>query len=144
MTICEAVVKLERGAILNKWKLDHHAELYYDRSMEVSVRNIRAEVRPTRDLFADLETIQAGGTVFWGPEVKREAAEAAKRKREERRQKQIKNLEKKLITYGLEHFEEHSTVRRNALKLLSDERLEELEKLHKKNCNRAVQRSLWD
>lgn len=144
MTICEATVKLERGEILNKWKLDHHAELYYDRSMEVSVRNIRAEVRPTRDLFADLETIQAGGTVSWGPEVKKEAAEAAKRKREERRQKRIKNLEKKLITYGLEHFEEHSAVRRNAQKLLSSERLEELEMLYKKNCNRAVQRSLWE
>lgn len=88
LDICKAFVKIQSDSILERWKLNHHSDMWFDRSLRVKVLNIRAEDRESRDLLQDLQDIRDGYVIS-------HASDTAKRKKgAEEREKQPGKAEK--------------------------------------------------
>jgi len=135
--ICEAFVK-HGGAreIESKYRLEHGRDFVFDPNYTVEIRNVRVESRASRDLMADLELLKSGCKVTWAPEEEKLNKEAKRQRRKIAAEKRIARLEKKIIKEGMDNLNEGDTYRMN--KLLSEERIMELEILHQEEKNKPV------
>lgn len=126
MDICRAYVKLYKEGELEKYyRSNHSTEFLFDKTRKVTVLNMRAEQRMTRDLIQDLQDIRDGIFVSYEPDLKKAAAEDKRKRRNTARQRRVRKMEKRILQVGYEELEEFE--KRRADKLLSTERIEELE-----------------
>lgn len=96
LDICKAFVKIQSDSILERWKLNHHSDMWFDRSLRVKVLNIRAEDRESRDLLQDLQDIRDGYVISHASDTAKRKKEQKKEKNSLAKQKKIERLEKKL------------------------------------------------
>lgn len=137
MDICEAFLK--NGAkekIEWMFNTNHSSEFIFDKSLKVEIKNIRAESRPHRDLQQDLLDLKEGRYVSWAPEEEKTKKEQKKQRRRDAAEKRLKKMEKKIMASGFESLGEAELIRAN--KLLTPERISELEELHKEEMEKPV------
>lgn len=148
LDICKAFVKVQKDSILERWKLNHHADLFFDKSLKVEVQNIRAEAKESRNLMQDLQDIRDGYEISHASDAEKAKKRAKKEKNDMARKKRIEKLEKKLIEVGYQNLPETSLDRAHADKWIDSERLDELERIHQKKIKeeqeKPVQLSLFD
>ena len=99
--------------------------------------NIRVESRPHRDLEADLRDIEEGRFISWAPEENKRKIEEKKVKRKQAAAKRLEKLEKKILSNGFDSLNEGDKYR--AEKLLSCERIDELNTRYQEEHSKAVQ-----
>ena len=148
LDICKAFVKIQSGEILERWKLNHHSALWFDKSLKAEVLNIRAEAKESRDLMQDLQDIRDGYAISHASDNAKRDKEQKKEKNSLAKQKRIEKLEKKLIEVGYENLPETSLDLVHADQWLDSERLDELEQIRqqkiKEEQEKPVQLSLFD
>jgi len=148
LDICKAFVKIQSGEILERWKLNHHSALWFDKSLKAEVLNIRAEAKESRDLMQDLQDIRDGYAISHASDNAKREKEQKKEKNSLAKQKRIEKLEKKLIEVGYENLPETSLDLVHADQWLDSERLDELEQIRqqkiKEEQEKPVQLSLFD
>lgn len=131
MDICEAFVKVEKERISQYCKMNHHWEMFFDKTLEVEVLNVRAESKPSRDLMQDLEDIQAGISITHASDLEKREKARKKERRNEAQQKRIQRLEKKILEVGYWNMDPYSLDKVHAEKWLGIDRIDELEELRK-------------
>lgn len=152
MDICRNYVKLCSNELIQRIRLNHHAELffaeYYGIPYKLEVLNIRAEQRESRDLMQDLQDLRDGIAISYYADDARAAKEEKREKRRLAKEKRIEKLEKKILEVGYDNLEPGSLDRIHAAKWLSKERITELEELHRQQeqekHNQPVQMNLFD
>lgn len=128
LTICEAIVKYERRAIEERIKSNYHHELFFDKTLEIEVINLRAARVDTRDILQDLQDAANGIQVIHAADNLK-AAKAQKRARcEAAKARKIRKAEKMVLTYGWDDLD--GGWKRRAEKLLDEDRIAELIQQH--------------
>lgn len=138
MTICKIFAVTGANRILQREKGRYSRELFFaeyhpsaGNFFEVSIRNIRAEKRETRDLEQDLADMAAGIRVsHHRDDIKAEK----KRKKEiasERLKKRQSSLRRKLVKVGYGSLKDYSSDKRNADKWFDKMELTVIEREHK-------------
>lgn len=135
--ICEAFVKLESDVIAKRYQQNHGRDFLADKSFSFEILNIRVESRPHRDLEADLRDIEEGRCISWAPEENKRKREEKKVRRKQAAAKRLEKLEKKILSNGFDSLNEGDKYR--AEKLLSCERIDELNTRYQEERSKAVQ-----
>lgn len=151
MDICNNYVKLcseelRHHVLINKY----HTELFFaklrNEVYDVEIINIRAESKPSRDLFQDLEDIKNGASIVHASDLQRKEREEKQERRDKAKHKKIKKLEKKIIDEGFNYLNYSDA--RYVEKNFSSERIYELETLHfekvEEEKKKPVQLTLFD
>lgn len=124
LTICEAIVKYGRRRIEERIQSKYHANLFFNKTLEIEVINLRAARIDARDILQDLQDVANGIQVFHVADNLK-AAKAQKRARCEAAQtRRIRKSETMILTHGWDALED--LWKRRAEKLLDAERIEEL------------------
>ena len=144
--ICEVIAKAFKNEVYDREKMKHSTDLFWAEQKgtfyEISVENIRAEQKESRDLKQDLIDIADGITVVHQSDVEAEKADkkrqAAQNRKEENKRKLLKAIEKK-GSKGL------SAVEKNRLgKALDRGQIESEEVKEAIQKSQTVQLSLFD
>lgn len=147
ITICEHAERLCRDRIIQKVKDRYHAEILLY-GWKVTILNIRAGQRESRDLMQDLKDISEGITIVHASDFEKSQKEAKKQRRQQMQESRIKKLEKKILKSGYSNLEEYSLDRIHADKWLGEERIAELEEIRrqelKKEQEKPVQMDIFD
>lgn len=147
MTICEEVNRLCASDIQYKETMLYHKEVQY-LGWRVTVQNIRAERRESRDLFQDLEDISNGITVTHASDIVKKKYDDNKEKMNQRKQKRLDKLRRKIIESGLVSLQPYSSEYHYAVKWLGWEQMNSLDRLHteylEKKSNMPAQVELFD
>lgn len=150
MDICRNYAKLCQDEIRWKVRSNYHEMIffaeYHGREFSVEVLNIRAEKKESRDLMQDLQDIRDGITIVHASDMDKRDKERKKEKRAQNKEKRIAAMEKKIISVGYENMDQFEQNR--ACKLISFERLDELEEIRQKKLKeeqeKPIQLSLFD
>lgn len=151
MDICKAYVStckdnLERDVKLNQYHMELFMSEHHGRYFSVEVINIRAEQKESRDLLQDLEDIKNGIHISHASDSEQKQKEEKRKKREASKEVRVKSAEKKVLEIGYENMEPFEQNR--VCKLISFERLDELEEIRQQKINEKqeepVQLSMFD
>ena len=118
LTLCEAIVRYAKHHIIDRFMLNHHHELYCDKSLRYELVNFRAQRQNTRDIMQDLADTAAGIAVVHQADEQKRARQAA------RQAQKVRSLEKLVLTGDLDNLT--YSQRRGLGKHLSEERITEL------------------
>ena len=140
MDICRNIVKLCKDQIIWHVEMKYHSELYFakyhNQKFSVEVLNIRAEQRASRDLMQDLEDIKNGVKIAFYPDEEKERKEQKKQRILEAKEKRIKQKERKILNDGFSSLDDYE--QNKMVKLIGEERINELENLRKKKVQEKV------
>lgn len=140
LTLCEAIVRYAKHHVIDRFMLNHHHELYFDKSLRYELVNFRAQRQDTRDIMQDLADAAAGIEVVHQADAERLRKEQKRARKEARQAQRVRSLEKLMLTGDLDNL---TYSQKNGLKkYLSEERIAEL--MEQRSMNAAqVQTSLF-
>lgn len=140
LTLCEAIVRYAKHHIINRFMLNHHHELYFDKSLRYELVNFRAQRQNTRDIMQDLADTAAGIEVVHQADAEKLKKEQKRARKEARQAQRVRSLEKLVLTGDLDNL---TYSQKNGLKkYLSEKRISEL--MEQRSMNAAqVQTSLF-
>ena len=140
LTLCEAIVRYAKHHVIDRFMLNHHHELYFDKSLRYELVNFRAQRQNTRDIMQDLADTAAGIEVVHQADAEKLQREQKRARKEARQAQRVHSLEKLVLTGDLDNL---TYSQRNGLKkYLSEERIAEL--MEQRSTNAAqVQTSLF-
>ena len=128
LTICEAIIKYGRHEIDRRIRSKYHRDLFFDKSLEIEVLNLRAARVDTRDIVQDLRDVANGIEVTHAADNLKAAKEQKRARREAAKAQRIRKVEKMILTCGWEALED--IWKHRAEKLLDDDRIDELTQRH--------------
>lgn len=140
LTICKAIVRYARHHVIDRFMLNHHHELYFDKSLRYELVNFRAQRQNTRDIMQDLADTAAGIEVVHQADAERLRKEQKRARKEARQAQRVRSLEKLVLTGDLDNltYSQKSGLKKH----LSEERISEL--MEQRDMNAAqVQTSLF-
>lgn len=124
LTRCDAIVRYGRHEIIDRFLLNHHRELFFDKSLRYELVNFRAARQDTRDIMQDLADAAAGIEVIHQKDAEKFATEQKRARKKARLAQRVRSLEKLVLTGDLDDL---TYSQRNGLKKhLSEERIAEL------------------
>ncbi len=124
LTLCEAIVRYAKHHIISRFMLNHHHELYCDKSLRYELVNFRAQRQNTRDIMQDLADTAAGIEVVHQVDADRLQKEQKQARKQVRQAQKIRSLEKLVLAGNLDHLT--CSQRKGLEKYLSEERIAEL------------------
>lgn len=128
--ICEAFIKAHgKETIAKRYGANNSINKVMDSTWSYEILNVRAESRPSRDLFSDLEDIRNGILITHESDNIKRNKEEKKETRKKRQEAKMKRLEKKILDVGYEALQPYSSDRIHADKWFSKEHIEELERI---------------
>ena len=140
LTLCEAIVRYAKHHVIDRFMLNHHHELYFDKSLRYELVNFRAQRQNTRDIMQDLADTAAGIEVVHQADAERLRKEQKRARKEARQAQRVRSLEKLVLAGDLDNltYSQKSGLK----KYLSEERISEL--MEQRDMNAAqVQTSLF-
>lgn len=108
--------------------MNHHHELFFDKTLKIEVINLRAAKVNTRDIKQDLQDIANGIEVIHTVDSQKAAKEQKRARRKAARERRIRKVEKMILACGWEELDD--AWKRRAAKLLDEERISELNQAH--------------
>lgn len=124
LTICEAIVQYGQRMIEDRIRLNYHHELFFDKTLQIDVINLRAARVDTRDIMQDLQDIANGIEVVHEADSLKAAREQKRARRAAVKAQRIRKVEKMLLTHGWEELDD--IWKRRAKKLLDEAQIDEL------------------
>lgn len=124
LTICEAIIKYGRREIEYRIRSKYHRDLFFDKSLEIEVLNLRAARVDTRDIAQDLQDVANGIEVTHAADNLKAAKEQKRARRRTAKEQRVRKVEKMILAHGWEALED--VWKRRAEKLLDDDRISEL------------------
>lgn len=124
LTVCEAIVKYGWREVERRIRLNYHHDLFFDKTLEIEVSNLRAARVDTRDIVQDLQDAANGIEVTHAADNLKAAKAQKRARREAAKAQRIRKAEKMILAYGWEDLD--SLWKRRAEKLLDDDRIYEL------------------
>lgn len=109
--VCEALVKLENGRILQRWMTNNSSAIMFNPTLKVEVLNIRAEIRESRDLMQDLKDIQEGIEITHESDNIARKKEEKSEKRKQAKEKKREGFIKRISTNGWNSLDAQEKVR---------------------------------
>ena len=140
LTLCEAIVRYAKHHVIDRFMLNHHHELYFDKSLRYELVSFRAQRQNTRDIMQDLADTAAGIEVVHQADAEKLKKEQKRARKEARQAQRVRSLEKLVLTGDLDNltYSQKSGLK----KYLSEERISEL--MEQRSMNAAqVQTSLF-
>ena len=131
LTICEAIVRYERHRVEAHVRMEHHSELFFNKTLKIDVIDLRADGVDTRDIAQDLQDIANGIEVVHATDKLKTAKAQKRARREAAKARRIRKAEKMLLTYGWEDLDTSWQIR--VEKLLDTEQINEL--LQQRECS---------
>lgn len=148
LDICEDFVKFEKDVIQKRYHWNHESTMQLiDKTFKGEIINIKACAKESRDLLQDLADLKNGINIVHDSDLIKREKEKKHIKRQEAIARRIKKLEKVLLTKGYDAIEPFSQEKRNIDKLITPERIKELEELrvqNEKNNKPMVTYSIFD
>ena len=129
LTICEAIVKYGRHRVEERVRSEFHRDLFFDKSLEIEVINLRAARVDKRDILQDLRDVANGIEVTHAADNLKAAKEQKRARRAAAKERRIRKVEAMILTHGWEALED--IWKRRAEKLLDDDRIDELTQRHR-------------
>lgn len=124
LTICEAIVRYGRHRVEVHVRMEHHSELFFNKTLKIDVINLRAARVDTRDIVQDLQDIANGIEVVHAADKLKEAKAQKRARREAAKAQRIRKAEKMLLTYGWEDLDASWQIR--VEKLLDTDRIDKV------------------
>ena len=124
LTRCEAIVRYGKHHVIDHFLLNHHHELYFDKTLRYELINFRAQRQNTRDIMQDLANVAAGIEVVHQADADKLQKKQKRARKKARQEQQVRKLEKVILANGLDDLD--YSQRRRMEKYLSPERVEEL------------------
>ena len=134
LTICEAIVKYGRHRVEERVRSEFHRDLFFDKSLEIEVINLRAARVDKRDILQDLQDVANGIEVVHAADSLKAAKEQKRARRAAAKERRIRKVEAMILTHGWEALED--IWKRRAKKLLDGKRIDEL--LQQRQAPKAV------
>ena len=129
LTICEAIVKYGRHRVEERVRSEFHRDLFFDKSLEIEVINLRAARVDKRDILQDLRDVANGIEVTHAADNLKAAKEQKRARRTAAKERRIRKVETMILAHGWEALED--IWKRRAEKLLDDDRIDELTQRHR-------------
>lgn len=129
LTLCEAIVKYGRHRVEERVRSEFHRALFFDKSLEIEIINLRAARVDARDIVQDLQDIANGIEVSHAADNLKAAKEQKQARRAAAKARKIQKAEKMILAHGWDDLE--ASWKRRAEKLLDDDRISELIQLHR-------------
>ena len=124
LTLCDAIVRYAKHHVIDHFLLNHHHELYFDKTLRYELINFRAQRQNTRDIMQDLADVAAGIEVVHQADADKLQKEQKRARKKARQEQRVRKLEKVILANGLDDLD--YSQRRRMEKYLSPERVEEL------------------
>ena len=128
LTICEAIAKYGRRSIEQRVRSRYHREMFFDKTLEIEILNVRAARVDARDILQDLRDIADGIEVIHAADSLKAAAEQKRARRAAAKARKVRKIEKIILDSGWNGLDAYW--KRKAEKLLDEERIGELDKCH--------------
>ena len=129
LTICEAIIKYGRHDVERHIKMKYHRDLFFDKTLEIEIINLRAARVDTRDIAQDLQDIADGIEVIHVADTLKAAKEQKRARRAVAKERRIRKVETMILAHGWDDLD--TIWKRRAEKLLDDDRIDELTQCHK-------------
>lgn len=124
LTLCEAIVKYGRHRIEERVRSEFHHDLFFNKSLEIEVINLRAARVDKRDILQDLQDVTNGIEVIHAADSLKAAKAQKQARREAAKARRIRKAEAMILAHGWDALED--TWKRRAEKLLDEDRIDEL------------------
>ena len=124
LTICEAIVKYGRHRVEERVRSEFHRDLFFDKSLEIEVINLRAARVDKRDILQDLQDVANGIEVIHAADSLKAAKAQKRARREAAKARRIRKAEAMVLAHGWDGLED--IWKRRAEKLLDGDRIDEL------------------
>ena len=124
LTLCEAIVKYGRGRIEERVRSEFQRDLFFDKSLEIEVINLRAARVDKRDILQDLQDVANGIEVIHTADSLKAAKAQKRARREAAKARRIRKAEAMVLAHGWDGLED--IWKRRAEKLLGGDRIDEL------------------
>lgn len=124
LTLCEAIVKYGRGRIEDRVRSEFHHDLFFDKSLEIEIINLRAARVDKRDILQDLQDVANGIEVIHAADSLKAAKAQKRARREAAKARRIRKAEAMVLAHGWDGLED--IWKRRAEKLLGGDRIDEL------------------
>ena len=135
LTLCEAIVKYGRHRVEERVRSEFHHDLFFNKSLEIEVINLRAARVDKRDILQDLQDVTNGIEVIHAADSLKAAKAQKQARREAAKARRIRKAEAMILAHGWDALED--TWKRRAEKLLDEDRIEEaLIKANKSQANK--------
>lgn len=134
LTLCEAIVKYGRHRVEEHVWSEFHRDLFFDKSLEIEVINLRAARVDKRDILQDLQDVANGIEVIHAADSLKAAKAQKQARREAAKARRIRKVEAMVLTHGWDALED--TWKRRAKKLLDGDRINEL--LHQRQSAKTT------
>ena len=128
LTICEAIVKYGRREIERRIRSNYHRDLFFDKSLEIEILNLRAARVDTRDIAQDLQDAANGIEVTHAADNLKAAKAQKRARREAAKAQRTRKAETMILAHGWDDLD--ALWKRRAEKLLDDDRIGELIQRH--------------
>ena len=128
LTLCEAIVKYGRHRVEERVRSEFHRDLFFDKTLEIEIINLRAARVDARDIMQDLQDIANGIEVVHAADKMKAAKEQKRARRAAAKERRVRKVEKMILTHGWEALED--IWKHRAEKLLDDDRIDELTRRH--------------
>lgn len=134
LTLCEAIVKYGRHRVEEHVRSEFHRDLFFDKSLEIEVINLRAARVDKRDILQDLQDVANGIEVIHAADSLKAAKAQKRARREAAKARRIRKVEAMVLAHGWDALED--TWKRRAKKLLDGDQINEL--LQQRQAPKAV------
>ena len=124
LTLCEAIVRYAKHHVISSFMVNHHRELYFDKSLRYELINFRAQRQNTRDIMQDLADTAAGIEVVHQADAEKLEKEQKRARKQARIAQRVRALERLILTGDLDHLT--YSQKKGLKKYLSEERTAEL------------------
>lgn len=124
LTLCEAIVKYGRDRIEDRVRSEFHHDLFFDKSLEIEIINLRAARVDKRDILQDLQDVANGIEVIHAADSLKAAKAQKRARREAAKARRIRKAEAMVLAHGWDGLED--IWKRRAEKLLGGDRIDEL------------------
>ena len=95
MDICKAFIKVCKGEIEQRWRLNNSSEWIFNPDFQFEIMNIRAEKKETRDIYQDIQDIKDGYTIIHESDKIQQKKDEKKERRENAKEQQKRKIIKK-------------------------------------------------
>lgn len=129
LTICEAIIKYGRHEVERRIKMKYQRDLFFDKSLEIEIINLRAARVDARDIAQDLQDIANGIEVVHAADKMKAAKEQKRTRCAAAKERRIRKIEAMILAHGWDDLD--AIWKRRAEKLLDDDRIDELTQCHK-------------
>jgi len=140
LTICEAIIKYGRHEVERRIRSKYHRDLFFDKTLEIEVINLRAARVDARDIMQDLQDIANGIEVVHTADKMKAAKEQKRARRAAAKERRIRKVETMILAHGWDDLE--TIWKRRAEKLLDDDQIDELTQRHRAGQPTPAQASM--